>query len=329
MNATPAAHAAPRLPSGWFVVGEARALRPGQVQPLDRFGRELVLFRTASGTPALVDATCPHLGAHLGHGGTVVGETLQCPMHGFRFGTHGACTAAGKAAPPRGVRLGSLPLTEREGLIFAWFGADGQAPSFALPAIDSTGWPTWRLRRAVVDAHPQDTTENSVDLAHFEHVHGYDAVQIVQPLRRDGAGLSIAYSATRRTGPFGTPLTFQYEVAVTGLGLSQVTVRVPGLATCQLLVMASPLDAARSEVWLAARVQVAAPALRGIVDPLASSIMATILRNDVEQDARLWSHKRWVHPPRLSSADGPIGAYRAWARQFQPQTALGQETVSC
>ena len=55
-----------------------------------------------------------------------------------------------------------------------------------------------------------------------------------------------------------------------------------------------------------------------VVDALASSVMASILRNDVEQDARIWSHKQWVHPPLLSSADGPIGPYRTWASQFYP-----------
>ena len=58
--------AAPPMPSGWFVVARARDLRPGSQTTIRRFGTELVLFRTATGRLALVEATCPHLGAHLG-----------------------------------------------------------------------------------------------------------------------------------------------------------------------------------------------------------------------------------------------------------------------
>jgi hypothetical protein len=70
-----------------------------------------------------------------------------------------------------------------------------------------------------------------------------------------GARLHAIYAATRRTGPLGTPLMFTYRVEVAGLGVSQVHVDVDGLAQYELLVLASPIDATRSEVWLGARVR--------------------------------------------------------------------------
>ena len=33
----------------------------------------------------MLAAHCPHMGAHLGFGGRVVGEAIRCPMHGFSF----------------------------------------------------------------------------------------------------------------------------------------------------------------------------------------------------------------------------------------------------
>lgn len=47
-----------------------------------------------------MDAYCPHLGAHLGIGGTVEGETLRCPFHAFRFDTGGVCVATGYGTKP-------------------------------------------------------------------------------------------------------------------------------------------------------------------------------------------------------------------------------------
>ena len=86
------------IPSGWFCVARSHELQPAEVQPFRAFGKELVLFRTREGNARVLDAHCPHLGAHLGHpttggsGGKVVGNTIQCPFHDWRWdGTTGRC----------------------------------------------------------------------------------------------------------------------------------------------------------------------------------------------------------------------------------------------
>lgn len=56
-------------------------------------GLDLVAFRTEDGVAHVFDAYCPHLGAHLGVMGRVVGDCIECPFHGWRFsGKDGACT---------------------------------------------------------------------------------------------------------------------------------------------------------------------------------------------------------------------------------------------
>ena len=79
-------------PHGWFAVGYSADIRTRPSQEAAYFGHELVLFRTMSGKAALFDAYCPHLGAHLGHGGTVTGESIRCPFHGLCFDLKGECT---------------------------------------------------------------------------------------------------------------------------------------------------------------------------------------------------------------------------------------------
>ena len=63
----------PGYPRGWFVIGVSTELAPGDVRPIRYFGREMVLYRSESGAAIVHDAFCPHLGAHLGHGGKVIG----------------------------------------------------------------------------------------------------------------------------------------------------------------------------------------------------------------------------------------------------------------
>ena len=50
---------------GWFVVSFSEELAVGDVKPMQYFGKHLVLFRTESGSPKILDAHCPHMGAHL------------------------------------------------------------------------------------------------------------------------------------------------------------------------------------------------------------------------------------------------------------------------
>ena len=73
------------IPFGWYAVAFSDELSIKEVKPLYFFAKDLVLYRTESGIPVLLDAFCPHLGAHLGHGGEVHGESIACPFHGWEF----------------------------------------------------------------------------------------------------------------------------------------------------------------------------------------------------------------------------------------------------
>jgi len=56
---------------------------PGEALSVTLGKRSLVLFHTADGFYAMDDA-CPHAGAPLS-GGNVVGGTVTCPLHAWRF----------------------------------------------------------------------------------------------------------------------------------------------------------------------------------------------------------------------------------------------------
>jgi nitrite reductase/ring-hydroxylating ferredoxin subunit len=79
----------PPFPAGWFRIADAAEVPPGAVLPRRAFGRDLVCYRGRSGALAVVEAFCPHNGAHLGDGGRVEGDDLVCPFHGWRFDAEG------------------------------------------------------------------------------------------------------------------------------------------------------------------------------------------------------------------------------------------------
>ena len=60
---------------------------------------------------------------------------------------------------------------------------------------------------------------------------------------------------------------------------------------------------------------------RGLAFPLVARLTFEGFLGDIQQDVRIWEHKRYVDPPALAQGDGPVGRFRHWARQFYPPAA--------
>ena len=67
-------------PTGWFQVAWADEIAVGDVHRMTYFGTEMVAWRAQSGRVTVMDAYCEHLGAHLGFGGHVEGEVIECAL---------------------------------------------------------------------------------------------------------------------------------------------------------------------------------------------------------------------------------------------------------
>jgi phenylpropionate dioxygenase-like ring-hydroxylating dioxygenase large terminal subunit len=79
------------IKGSWFIVARSRELRRKPLATL-LFGTPIVLFRDASGRAGALLDRCPHRNVPLSLGRVAGDGTLQCPYHGWRFDTEGACT---------------------------------------------------------------------------------------------------------------------------------------------------------------------------------------------------------------------------------------------
>lgn len=319
------------FPSGWYAVAYGHELTPGVVVSRRYFGRELVAFRDGDGRAAVLDAFCPHLGAHLGHGSRVDGGALRCPMHGFRFDREGRCLSTPYAAKaPPTARAGAWPVLERHGVVLVWHDAAGGPPAWEVPEVDAAGMGAPQWRSFDLAAHPQETTENAVDFGHLAEVHGYREIDVRNELKLDGPTLAVGYAMTRDS-PFGAggPVRAEFEIRAWGLGVSFVEVRVAGTTLhTHHHVFVTPKDGDRCDLRALIRVDETLrparvhPALALLPRPIAARLVRRLafaaFLNDIAQDFRVWEHKRYVDPPALAAGDGPLGRYRQWARQFYP-----------
>ena len=168
-----------RFPTGWFIVGFASELAPGQVKRAHYFGEELVIFRTESGQLNVLDAYCQHLGANMGVGGTVEGERIVCPWHGWRWNGDGtnALIPYSKIGCKQNVRIRTYHSVEWYGFILVWHERHGRAPYWqppVLPELETNEYyPLHPHTRMVnrVKVHAQMIIENAADPYHVQYVH--------------------------------------------------------------------------------------------------------------------------------------------------------------
>ncbi len=325
----------PPFPKGWYAPAFSREIPNGGVETRRLAGKEIVLFRTRFGELSAVDPVCPHLGAHMGKGGTVEGETLRCPFHAFRFGVDGVCVATGYGTKPPKISAKTWPVVERHGVVLVWWDPAGGAPSFEIPDLDMRDFTEHREHAYRLRGHPQDTTENSVDTGHLAIVHGYQKVETVEEVSLDGAYLHARYAFHRPAGLMGERfggVRAEFEVHVHGLGYSYVEVTTPSLGLVfRNFVFATPIDEMQLELRLASSlrrltdtpklhpalgVTSFARPLQRRVERLIQQRAFAAYRNDVEQDFVIWKHKEFVPRPALAAGDGPVMRYRRWAEQF-------------
>ena len=166
----PAAEEFPAYPVSWYLFCRSREL---DEKPLSQriLGRQLVAFRTASGQVAVMDGHCAHLGADLGCG-SVVGETIRCPFHHWRYGTDGVCQSVpGAGQVPAFARLRTYPVEERHGYVFFFNGGE---PLFPLPFMldaDPADFIAGEVFHYVADCTWFMNSAHAFDTQHFAAVH--------------------------------------------------------------------------------------------------------------------------------------------------------------
>lgn len=311
----------PGYPRGWFVIGVSKELSPGDVRPIKYFGRDMVLYRSESGTPIVHDAFCPHLGAHLGHGGTVVGETIQCPFHAWRFGADGRCVDVpyAKRIPPR-ASVTNRPTRERNGLIFLWNPhEEGETPTWEIPTIPeygSDGWTDWGSELIHIKTHPKEIVENLADRGHFGPVHGTWASEFGNDFEGH-IGKQFVKGVAYPRGGGEDHFELQSTYYGPGYMLSAMQSFLPNIQ----LLCHTPIDKRNVHVRIGAMIDVSKVKDRGEV--FQEKYRQNIITG-FQEDIRIWENKRYRVKPMLCDGDGDVGGLRRWYQKFyMPQSKVG------
>ncbi len=320
------------MPFGWFCISYSDELAAGAVRNVRYFERDMVLFRTASGKPALTCPVCPHLGAHLGHGGTVQGESIRCPFHHWQFDRDGIITDIPYAQriPPKvdgKPCLKTYPVCEKNGVIWAWYHPEELPPDFEVLELAEFSDPDWSERDRYewrFGSCPQEIAENGVDVAHFKYIHQMDAVPLGETTYEGHIRRSRVRGPRTVVNEAGEPEVIEYGIDVVQNGAGQKWTRFSGLVDYLLQVLVTPVDAETVDVrfvYTHPRYPEGSFRHRAVRDGIAN----TNGQRGLEGDIPIWHNKFHLREPLLCDGDGPIMRFRRYFAQFYVGGPYGDE----
>lgn len=320
---------------GWHMIADASTLTEAPMS-VRFFARDMVLYRGQSGKPYLVDAYCPHMGAHLAKNATsyivldnerIEGESIRCPFHGWRFGPDGRCNNIPYTdqAIPKAARIDNWPVVERAGVLWMWHDEAGGEPDYDLPAFaqwDDAGWTRWAIDDlGELPQHPVEICDNMTDVAHFMPIHGSKDVEFFINAFDDHVVWQY-FRAGHRTLVTEAGAALELDTWYTGPGILQSSMR--GDYPTHMLIAHTPVDDGLVRVWHALMVKSSNPvADEEDVAPARAYQAASLAA--FQQDFEIWKNKRAAISPLMVRGDGPTDKMRLWYRQFYNPIARAGE----
>jgi len=277
--------------AGWYLAAYDDEVPEG-VAPLQIGGRRLMTVRQAYRV-RVFDADCPHRGAHLGYGGKIDGDCVECPFHGRRIAL-GDTDKRNSVAEHRAHLL--------RGMLFVRLKSDHDA---------DLGFEATILRYAeertfvpMVNAHLPTSTrmimENGFDSEHFIALHRMP-------------GFSRFAAASSETGEIGVTAKFGSKAAAAEFYLR---------AFSPTLVVTELRSPERTQVIITGTIpEVGGSKMRiGFAVPPEDEALIPEWRRmtliGFEQDRLVWDHIDESAPQDLSKADSLVQEFWEFCEKF-------------
>jgi nitrite reductase/ring-hydroxylating ferredoxin subunit len=302
----------PPYPDGWFSIGASDLVGPGDVADVHYLGRDLVVFRSEGGDVRVFDAHCPHLGAHLGIGGKVCGDSIVCPFHGWRFEGDGQVVEVPgleDRKPPR-ISAKTWEVRELNDRIFIWYHALGEPPSYEPREYRTNGaeWTPWSSSSERVRIGLQDLSENIIDRSHFQHIHDMVAPENPHYEVTFEDQTMVVDQYIKVTAASAEGVEIHSRSTTCGPGVVAVEVQEGELNMLTYIVQ-TPVDDEITEISLCF-------SMVALDDPKATAMIAemndSITKDQFTKDIPIWENKRYIPKPPLTAVDGPVSKYRRW-----------------
>lgn len=316
------------FPFGWYPIMLSDELAVGEVQPARYFAQDLAIWRGEDGEVRMIDAYCKHLGAHMGHGGKVHGNLLECPFHAWRYdGNEGVVKEIpyARVIPPQVKRKckETWPIQEANRIIWAWYHPHGEQPKYdviPLPEATDPQWSEFDECDWTIFGSIQNMAENGVDFPHFTYIHG-----VASPPESE-----LEWGEWDRKGivraKMGTPKgEIDGKITSTSQGPGQNWVRFEGICETLLIACITPVELDKLQVryfYTQPKSQIEGP-----MAGLARAIIKDV-NKQLDQDKVVWDRMKFEVTPLICDGDGPIPKFRKFYSRYYADKAVAENIAS-
>lgn len=158
----------------WYLACLNEELDVRNPLPKKMLGRDLVIFRTASGRIGVTEDRCCHRNVNLSLG-YVQGERIKCAYHGWEYGTQGKCEHIPSLPVDKEIpsvcAIRTYPVRTDYNAVWVFLGDETLAQTVSLPPMPEMD----RLPRVYnyhyFDADLKLVAESLIDAYHINHVH--------------------------------------------------------------------------------------------------------------------------------------------------------------
>jgi len=160
----------------WYFAGLSGDVKSGQLIRIEIAGEPITLGRKKDGSIFALRDICPHRAAPLSQG-RIVNDTVECPYHGWRFGSDGTCAAIPALHFEDDMDVSKISVRHypvREQGELAWIylaGAKNTAPSVDPPQIEKAIGKIFVDEQLVMNADIDQAALGLIDPAHGPYVH--------------------------------------------------------------------------------------------------------------------------------------------------------------
>ena len=306
------------MPYAWYPISASTDLAVGDVRPIRRLARDLVVWRGDDGAAHVMDAYCPHLGANLGLGGRVDGCNLVCPYHWWEWDGDGRNVAIPYSERVNAkARVRSYPVIERNGYVLFWYHPDPeQGPLWDVPQLDeyfTDEWTDFIPAEWEVRCPWQELAENGPDYVHLRTVHGAATVPEVESITFEGPLSHLRAKVDFATPRGPTPGRIDTDGWGPGFGIARFT----GIIDTIFISGTIPIDWERTLSIKAYKIRKLGHDEESLAKTMrVGEALVRDLKKQMAEDNVIFDNKIHVAAPALADADGPILKFRGWAEQF-------------
>lgn len=310
---------------GWYQAAWSDEVATGDVHPLRYFGHDLVMYRGQSGRVVVLDAYCGHYGAHLGHGGTVEGEDIRCPYHGWKWdeGGNNVEVPYGEGRCSRRA-IRSWQTAESSGIVYLWYCPDGTPPDWDPPTLPEVGDPGYFAMypggayEEAVSFPGQYVVENMADLAHLKFVHRFEEIPDLIECAGDGHRFLTVFEASVP----GANQHVRMRLTQEAFGVGMIRTETGGVVDSVGLTAMTPVDGTQMIMRFSRWIACSTPEEAGS-QPTGRGLR--YIQNNIDEalgpdsDRPIWENMRYPFDP------GPVytrdeakslRVVRKWTEQF-------------